>query len=97
MIVGLCLPVLAHSWHNGGLVVGYRTRWTCSRKAANDVCAAGNSAAYSPLLGLPLIFVVSRSYATNKRRAFARANGVTCTAAATGEHPPLPSLIEAGL
>ena len=67
--VGPFVPVLAHSWHNGGFVVGYHTRWwTCSRKAGSDVLAVSNSVFSGRCLSL-LIFIVSRSAATIKGRA----------------------------
>ncbi|MDT5044177.1 MAG: hypothetical protein QOJ56_6186 [Mycobacterium sp.] len=88
--VGLFVPVLAHSWHNGGFVVGYGTRWwTCSRKAGSDVLAVSNSVFSSHCL-LPLIFNVSRSAATNKRRAVRTERRLTCTAAANQAGPISP-------
>jgi hypothetical protein len=48
-IVGLCLPVLAHSWHNGGLVVrravafAWRTRLFAARPHATVVTTGSAS------------------------------------------------------
>jgi integrase-like protein len=45
-IVGLCLPVLAHSWHNGGFVVrrsvafAWRTRLSAARPQNPSTCGA---------------------------------------------------------
>ena len=80
-----------------GFVVGYRTRWwTCSRKAGSDVLAVNNSVFSSHRL-LLLIFIVSRSAATSKNELSALRDMVSYTAAATVQHPLLPSLVEAGL